>query len=88
MTACYIAARQALKACFPIQPLHSPYDFGFPSSTELIFIHSPLNSASALAANSFSRSSFAAAFPLFGIRGGRIIFLLMNVLNLTAAHSI
>lgn len=30
----------------------------------------PLYAASALAANSFTRSSFAAAFPLFGVQSG------------------
>jgi hypothetical protein len=32
----------------------------------------PLFAASALAANSFARSSFAAAFPLFGIPSERL----------------
>ena len=31
----------------------------------------PLYAASALAANSFTRSSFAAAFPLFGVQSKR-----------------
>ena len=40
--------------------------WSFSSNDTADFRRSPLYAASALAANSFSRSSFAAAFPLFG----------------------
>jgi hypothetical protein len=45
--------------------------------------HSPLYAASALAANSFARSSFAAAFPLFGIQSKKYNVLDLIILPLT-----
>ncbi|KAK4942199.1 hypothetical protein LTR28_008722, partial [Elasticomyces elasticus] len=36
--------------------------------TRISYSQYPLYAASALAANSFARSSFAAAFPLFGVQ--------------------